>query len=116
MTTSNGCSCVLCRELAWPCDEQIAVLGDPTAGGDLLEQGFIEPAGHAVVDILDGGLAVAQPGRTQPGLEASGRAACHLAIEQQGQPFGGGENPGPVLRFPLAESIGHAVEPEGSKL
>jgi len=92
------------------------VLGDPTAGGDLLEQGFIEPAGHAVVDILDGGLAVAQPGRTQPGLEASGRAACHLAIEQQRQPFGVGEITGLVLRLQLDEGIGHAVELEGSKL
>jgi hypothetical protein len=29
------------------------VLGNPTAGGELLEQGFVEPARRAVVDILD---------------------------------------------------------------
>ena len=75
------------------------MLGDPATSGNLLEQGFIEPARHAVVDILDRGLAVTQPGRAQPGLEASGRAACRLAIQQQRQPFGVGEIMGPVLRL-----------------
>jgi hypothetical protein len=28
------------------------VLGDPAAGGELLEHGFVEPACRAVVDIL----------------------------------------------------------------
>jgi len=45
-----------------------------------------------------------------------GRAACHLAIEQQRQPFGVGEITGLVLRLQLDEGIGHAVELEGSKL
>jgi hypothetical protein len=92
------------------------VLGDPAAAGELLEQGFVEPARRAVVDVLDRGLAVAQPGRTQPGLEASGRAACRLAIEQQRQPFGVGEITGLVLRLQLDEGVGHAVELQGSHL
>jgi len=37
------------------------VFGDPAAGGQLLEQRFVEPARRAVVDVLDGGLAVPQP-------------------------------------------------------
>ena len=51
------------------------MLGDPTAGGELLEQGSIKPACDAVVDILDRGLTVAQPGRTQPCLKAAASSA-----------------------------------------
>jgi hypothetical protein len=40
-------------DAAGPGDQKIAVLGNPTAGGELLEQGFVEPARRAVVDILD---------------------------------------------------------------
>jgi hypothetical protein len=36
-----------------PGDQQAAMLGDPAAGGQLLEQRFVEPAGRAVVDVLD---------------------------------------------------------------
>ena len=64
------------------------MLGDPAAGGQLLEQRFVEPARRAVVDVLDRGLAVPQPCGTQSGLEALGIAIGGLAVEQQGQPFG----------------------------
>ena len=43
-------------------DNQVALLGDPYAGGELRKQGPVEASGGAVVDILDGGLAVAQLG------------------------------------------------------
>jgi len=41
---------------AWPGDEQAAVLGDPAAGGEALEQRLVEAALRAVVDVLDAGL------------------------------------------------------------
>ena len=62
-------------------DQQAAVLGDPAAGGQLLEQRFVEPAWGAVVDVLDGGLVVTQPSGAQAGLEATGAAIGGLAIE-----------------------------------
>ncbi len=42
-----------------PGDEQIAVLDDPAAGGELLEQSFVEPARRTVVDVFDRCLAMA---------------------------------------------------------
>ena len=36
--------------------EQIAPLGDPIAGGELEEQGAVEPARDLIVDVLDAGL------------------------------------------------------------
>src|SRR5437588_12312431 len=73
-------------------------------------------SGHRALPSASVSWRPAQLGRTQPGLEASGRAACRLAIEQQRQPFGVGEITGLVLRLQLDEGIGHAVELEGSKL
>jgi hypothetical protein len=49
-------------DAAWPGDEQIAMLGDPIASRELLEQRLVEPSRCAVVDVLDGRLAVAQLG------------------------------------------------------
>ena len=69
-------------------DEQIAMLGDPFAGRELLEQRLVEPSWGAVVDILDDRLTVAQLGAAHPDLKASGVAIDRLAIEQQRQPFG----------------------------
>ena len=69
-------------------DQEAAVLGDPAAGGQLLEQRLIESPWGAVVDIFDRGLAVPQPSSAQSGVEASGVAIGGLAIEQQRQPFG----------------------------
>ena len=92
-------------DAAWAGDEQIAVLGDPAAGGELLEQRLVEPARRAVVDVLDRGLAVTQPGGAQPGLEAPGVAIGGLAVEQQRQPFGVGEIAGLLLRLQLDEGL-----------
>jgi hypothetical protein len=75
------------------------VFGDPSAGGQLLEQRFVEPAWGAEV------LAVPQPGRTQAGLEASGVAMGDLAIEQQRQPFGVREIAHLLLRLKLDERL-----------
>ena len=49
-------------------DDQIVVGVDPLAAGELLEQGAIEAARGAIIDILDGGL-LAQPGIAKPGGE-----------------------------------------------
>ena len=64
----------------------------------MLEQRFVEPARRAVVDVLDGGLAVTQSGGAQSGLEAPGAAIGSLAVEQQRQPFGVRQIAGLLLR------------------
>ena len=90
-------------------DEQIAVLPDPVAGGELEEERSVEAAGGAEVDVLDGG-AVAKLGRLEARLEALLTAGRHLVVEDQAEPFGvaevvgfGGAGEGP-------EAPGHAVE------
>src|SRR6202521_5056175 len=61
--------------------EHVAMLGDPAAGGELLENSFVEPACRAVVDILDRGLAVSQLGAAQPALEPRSVTLGGLAVE-----------------------------------
>jgi len=73
------------------------MLGDPTTGGELLEERFVEVSRRAVVDVLDGRLAVAQPGRPEPALGTLGIAARRLTVEQQRQPLGVAEVLGAVL-------------------
>ena len=45
-------------DAARPGDEQVAVLGDPAAGSELLKQGLVEPTRGSVIDVLDRRLAV----------------------------------------------------------
>ena len=71
-------------------DDQVLRLLDPVPAGERLEQGAIEAACGAVVDVLDDGV-VAQPGIAQPGLEPPVVAIGGLAVEQQAEPFGMGE-------------------------
>ena len=87
----------------FPANEKIAFLGNPAASRELLEEGFVELALRAVVDVLDRSLAVAQARRAQPDLRAFGRAIGDLAIEQECEPFGVGEIPGGILLFELDE-------------
>ena len=90
-------------------DEQIAMLGDPFAGGELLEQRLVEPSRRPVVDVLDRRLAMAQLGAAQPDLKALGVAIGRLAIEQQRQPFGMCEIDSLVLALQLDEGVGQAA-------
>jgi hypothetical protein len=69
-------------------DQQIAVLGNPSGGRELPEQRLVEPPRRSVIDILDGGLAVAQAGGAQAHVEAPCVAVGDFAIEQQRQPLG----------------------------
>ena len=92
------------------------MLGDPAAGGQLLEQRLIEPARRAVVDVLDYGLAMTQPRSAQSGLEALCAAVGSFAVEQQCQPLGVRQITSGVLRRKIDEGLRHAVELERSKL
>jgi hypothetical protein len=77
---------------------------------------LVEPARRAVVDVLDRGLGVTQPGGAQSGVEAPGLAVGGLAVEQQREPFGVPEIAGLLLHFELDEGLRHAVELERFEL
>ena len=95
-------------------DDQVAL--DPLAGGELLEERAVEASGSAVVDVLDGGLAVAELGVLEPVLQATVVALGDLAVEQQGEPFGVVELVGLGLAAHLVEGLGHAGEAEFAQL
>src|SRR5262245_41542594 len=97
-------------------DEEITALGDPSAGGELLEQSLVELTLRSIVDVLDTGLGVAQARCAQTDLQALGVAIGHLAVDEQAEPLGVCEILGSVLLLQLDEGIGHAVELECSEL
>src|SRR5262249_53200980 len=83
-------------EAVFSANEKIAFFCDPAAGGELLEEGFVELTLCAVIDVLDRGLAIAQARRTQADLRALGRAIGDLPIEQECEPLGVCEIPGDI--------------------
>lgn len=87
------------------------MLGDPAAGGELLEQCLVELARRAVVHVLDGRLAVAQPGRPEPALA---RLVLRLAASRSSTRRGRGPWRDPGLQ--LGEGVRHAVELELAQL
>ena len=98
-----------------PAQDQIVVRVDPLAVGELVEQGAVEAARGAVIDVLDDGL-LAQPGIAQPGGEPLVAAMGDLAIEQQTEPVGMGERCGFAGGFEFGEGLGHAGEAELGEL
>lgn len=94
-------------------DDQVALVGDPSAGEQALEQRLVEAAPGAVIDIFRAGADMAQSGSAQAGLIAPGLPAGSLAIEEQAQPFGMGQIGGAVLSLQVGKGFGHAVEAQG---
>ena len=80
---------------------------DPFALGKLVEQGAIEAARGAVIDVLDDGV-VAQPGIAQAGGQTFVVAMGHLAIDQQAKPVGVGQGCSFTRGFEFGEGLGHA--------
>ena len=93
------------------------MLGNPAAGGELLEQRLVEPARRAVVDVLDRRLAVAQLRAAQPALERAWCRDCAASRSSSSASHSAWrEIPGSVLRLQLDEGVGHAVELQRSQL
>src|SRR4051812_698107 len=90
-------------------DHQILRLVDPAAGDQGLEQGAIETAGGAIIDVFDGGL-MAQPGKAQPGPQPSLVALGDFAVEQESEPFGVRQRGTGRVGFQLGEGARHAGE------
>ena len=90
-------------------DQQIAMFGDPVAGGELKEQRPVEPARILIVDVLDAG-AVAQFGGAGAGLELLLPAQGRFMFQQQSEPFGVIEAARLGFVFEVLEPLGEAIE------
>ena len=84
---------------------------DPLADGEGLEQGTVETARGAVIDVLDDGV-LAQPGIAQAGGEPLVAAMGEFSIKQQPQPIGVAERRGVARGLQFGEGLGHAGEAE----
>ena len=68
-------------------DDKVALVGDPFAGEQALEQRLVEATARAVIDIFRASPYVTQPGGAHPGLKPLGLTADDLAVNQQAEPF-----------------------------
>ena len=102
-------------QAARPGDEQIAAFGDPVAGGELEEQGAVEPARALIIDILDAGRMTQARGsgaRFEPLLPAQRQ----FVFEQQAEPFGVFEAARLGFVFEFLEPLGEAMKAERVQL
>jgi hypothetical protein len=90
------------------------MLADPLAGRKLEEEGTVEAAMGAEIDVLDDGR-LAQPGLTQAAGEPLVLAAGRLAIDQQPEPILATEFAGIGGVVQLEKGIGHGGEAEGAQ-
>jgi hypothetical protein len=65
-------------------DKQVLVVLDPSRLGEAEDDGAVESAGSAEVDVLDGG-GVAEAGGLEAGLEAAAVAPVGLAVDEQAE-------------------------------
>jgi hypothetical protein len=95
-----------------PGDEDIVVLSDPVAGTQLGDQGFIQAAGMAEVDILQSRL-LAQPGLTETGFHSAILPFGHFPINQQSQTFLEAEGVDLGESLLIFKGPGHTGQPQG---
>lgn len=93
-------------------EQQVMAGAEPVVAGELEEQGAVEAAGGAVVDIFDAG-GLAQLGGAGAAFELLLPAQVRLLLQEQGQPLGVIEAAALGLGGQLLEAAGHAVEAEG---
>jgi hypothetical protein len=93
-------------------DEDIVVLSDPVAGTQLGDQGFIQAAGMAEVDILQGRL-LPQPGLMETGFHSAVLPFSHFPIDQQSQAFLEAEGVDLGESLLVFEGPGHTGQPQG---
>jgi hypothetical protein len=94
-------------------DDQVTLVGDPSASEQALEQGLVEAAARAVIDIFWAGTHMAQPGRAHPSHEPLRFSACNFTVYEQAQPFSVTEIGGRILGLQFGKGLGHTVQPQG---
>jgi hypothetical protein len=90
-------------------DDQITLVGDPSASKQVLEQRFIEATACAVIDIFRAGANMAQPGSPHAGLEPLCFSACDFTVNEQAKPFSVAEISSSILHLQFGKGFGHAV-------
>jgi hypothetical protein len=93
-------------------NEKIVVLIHPVAGSQLGDQGFVQAAGVAEVDILQS-RGLPQAGLTETGFQSAIFPVGHFPIYEQSQAFleaEGFDLGEPLLIF---QSPGHTGQPQG---
>jgi hypothetical protein len=98
-----------------PANQQIVVRIDPGTLHELEEEGAIEAARGAVIDVFDASL-VAQLGVAQTGGESLVAAMADFALEQQAEPFEMGELGGFAAGLDFVAGLEHGVEAELAEL
>ena len=68
-------------------DDEVALVGDPSAREQALEQHLVEAMARAVIDICWASTHVAQPGGAHPCFEPLCLPACDLTVDEQANPF-----------------------------
>ncbi|GEP12587.1 hypothetical protein MGN01_44320 [Methylobacterium gnaphalii] len=90
-------------------DHEVTPGPDPVAGGELEEQGPVQAAMAAVIDVLDTG-GMAQPCGAGAGLEALLPPGRGLVVEQQSEPLGVAEGASLRVGVERLEARGHAAQ------
>jgi hypothetical protein len=93
-------------------NENIVVLSDPVAGTQLGDQGLIQAAGMAEVDLLQGRL-LAQPGLMETGFHSAVLPFSHFPIDQQTQAFFEAEGVDLGESLLIFKGPGHTGQPQG---
>ena len=95
-------------------DQQVLLAADPVAVDELGEEGAIEAARRAQIDILDDG-GLAQRGELQARDEPLVVALGGLAVDHQAEALLEGERGDVGLALLILEGLGHAGKPEGGE-
>ena len=102
-------------EAACSGDEQVAAFGDPVAGGQLEEEGAVEPARDLIVDVLHAG-GMTQTGHPGACFKLLLPAQRQFVFEQQAEPFGVIEGARLGFVFQFLEPLGQAVKAESVQM
>ena len=95
-------------------DEQVLLAADPVAIDQLGEEGALDAARRAQIDILDDG-SLAQGGELQACDEPLVVALGDLAVDHQAEPHLEGQRGGIGLALLIVEGLGHAGKSEGGE-
>jgi len=94
-------------------DDEVVVLGDKGAGGELCHEGFVESSGMAVINVLNRGL-LSESGLFETTFETAILSFRDLAVDHEAQSVLEGEAIDHLRHVHLFfESTSHTREPKG---
>lgn len=94
------------------CEEDVATGRDPSWVGKLHEKVFLEATGVPVVDVLNAGVRLAEPGFFEETCKAAIIAVGLFVLDEESDEFGVGEVGMGGNFEPVIEPLGHAEELE----